>query len=116
MDNERPAEPGSTAPHFVVWHAPGVPPPADLMAALEKRHSSIEFCSSPFAALAAVCEIDRAGRAGAVNGHAPNGHDTNGHGAHAGHGVVLVLVRIEALADVGAVVRAVELYAPRARC
>jgi hypothetical protein len=102
MDSERPAEPGSGVPHCIVWHAPGVPPPEDLLAALGKRHLNLSYCSGPFAALAEVCALGRV--------------DGSGDGLAAGQGVVLVLVRAETLEDAGAVVRAVELYAPRARC
>lgn len=103
MDSERPAEPGSPAPHCVVWHAPGVTPPADLMAALGKHHVSIDFRTGPFEAFAEVCALERMPR-----GAGPHGH--------AAHGVILVLVRAKELEDAGAVVRAMELYVPHARC
>lgn len=103
MDSDRPAEPGLHAPHCVVWHAPGVEPPADLMAPLRKRHMSIEFRTGPFAAFAELCAIDRASRADASSDHA-------------GHRVALVLVQPSALEEPAAVVRAMELYLPRAIC
>jgi hypothetical protein len=104
MDSQRPAEPGSHAPHCVVWHAPNAPPPADLLAALAKRHVTLEFRTGPFAALAEACFLDRAFHAGQADPSGP------------GHGVILVLVRAHELTDAPEVVRAVELYAPRTRC
>lgn len=102
MESERPAEPGSPAFRCVVWHAPGGVVPADLTAALGRRHMGIEQCAGPMAALAEVCALDR------------EVHDEGRPGVPPG--VILVLVEAESLPDAPEVLRAVELYAPRVRC
>src|SRR5687768_7093889 len=49
----------STGSRCVLWHAPGVTLPADLVFSLERRRVEISTCSSSYAAIARVCLLER---------------------------------------------------------
>ncbi len=91
MEGE-PSHIGQSGHRAVVWHAPEVPPPPNLMAALAGRRIEAVRVQSPYRALAELC------RAGIPAQPA------------------IVIVHPESLADVPAFWDAKARYAPGARC
>lgn len=87
----------------VLWHAPGAPAPANLLASLQKRHLEVIDCTDPFAATAQLCLLQR--RAAA-----------RGARAAAAAPFILLIVFPASLPDAVDVVRAAERYAPGAVC
>lgn len=92
----------------VLWHAPGAHLPGDLLTSLSRRIGHITVCTDAYAAMAEVCQLERA-RLAAVNDPS----------AAARPGTVLLLVQPSPpaqLAEAGEVVTELRVYAPAALC
>jgi hypothetical protein len=87
-----------SGPKAVVWMAPGMQPPAELLSALSKGNLGVERVTSPYTALAHLCRLERS-----------SSHD--GKTASA----ALVLVSPERLMNPGQVCDAAARYAPHTR-
>jgi hypothetical protein len=90
---------GTAAPTAVVWTPPGTEVPQELRAALGKGGLNVTQARGVYTALAALCQLDRAGGAGA---------ETRAQCA-------LVLVNPSSLDSPAALCGAAEMYAGRAR-
>jgi len=85
----------------MLWHAPGMDPPAELLEALARRGVEVTATTSAFGALAEICLFERqATQAGA--GPRPTG--------------VVLLASPDELDDPAALVRAVQSYASGTSC
>jgi hypothetical protein len=93
----------SAGSRCVLWHAPGVALPSDLVISLERRGVRLSSCTSAYAAIAQVCLHERA-------------NDERTDDPAQRESLVLVLVTPKQLAQPAEVVDAMRRYASRTAC